>query len=92
MVKSLAKNEKYRHILQKSCKNHSVTCNKSHQIVKYFGFVASFMCASIYAFVVATSSKLHDMFHLLRMNVAITYMLVREDFKLDIRPFGKMLY
>ena len=47
----------------------------SPQIVKYFGFVISFLCASIYAFVVATSSKLHDMFHLLRMNVAIAYVM-----------------
>ena len=50
------------------------------QIVKYFGFVASFVCASAYAFVVATSNKLHDMFHLLRMNVAIAYILVRDKF------------
>ena len=48
--------------------------------MKYFGFVASFVCALAYAFVVATSSKLHDMFHLLRMNVAISYIMVREEF------------
>ena len=48
--------------------------------MKYFGFVASFVCASAYAFVVATSSKLHDMFHLLRMNVAISYIMVGEQF------------
>ena len=45
------------------------------KIIKYCGFGFSIVCVLILVIIIATSSSLHDMFHLLRMHLGVSMLL-----------------